>query len=78
MLLFDKRGAPRAGHVVLKSALRILISKFGIFLVNDKISEIFTEEAETLRNYSYDDIAELYDNINKFLRLKDFVDKPKS
>jgi len=78
MLLFDTRGKPKLGHTILKSALRALISKFGIFLINDKISEIFTEESEALRNYAFDDIAELYDNINKFLRLKDFVDKPRS
>lgn len=78
MLLSDKRGKPTLGHAILRTALSILIQKFGIFLVNDAISDIFTEEAEILRNYAYDDIAEMYDNISKSLRLKDFVDKPKS
>lgn len=73
MILSDKRGTPNLSHAILKSALRILISKFGIYLINDKISEIFAEEEnESGCDYSYDDISEMYDNINFDLRVKEF------
>lgn len=66
------RGVSNFTGSVIKSALRILIQKFGIELVNEKIAEIFYEEAECLHNYDYDELSEAYDNINKKIMLKKY------
>lgn len=66
---------PSRKHIILKTVLRMIIKKFGIQLINEKIAEIFTEESEALRDYSFDDLAEAYDNINKDLKFKDTIKK---
>lgn len=62
-------------HLILKSMLHIIIAKFGIELINEKLAEIFTEDSEILKDYCYDDLAEAYDNINKNIKYKETMRK---
>jgi len=53
----------------------MMVKKFSIQVINEKLAEIFTEESETLRDYSFDDLAEAYDNINKNIKFKETMKK---
>lgn len=61
----------------MKSAIRILIDKFGIEKINDTIASILFEEANATERYEYDDLGELYDNINKSTIMLSFKRKYK-
>jgi hypothetical protein len=54
--------------MLLKSSLRFLIKRFGIFAINDMLGEIFDNEFDKTQDMLYDDLSESYDRIN--LRLK--------
>jgi hypothetical protein len=62
-------------HLILKKALRVFIKRFGIQLINDKLADIYYEEAEINRDYFYDDVSEAYDKINEMFRFRSVRDK---
>jgi hypothetical protein len=77
-MLSKNLGAGSFRLAALKSVLRILISKFGVELINDKMAEIYHEEAERQEDSYLDVLSEAYDNINNMMRLKQYSDRPKT
>ena len=68
--------------MILKQALKLLIDKYGIWLVNDAIGEIFNDRMETAINQNdekqaqyFDELSEFYDETNRFLDTRDYKDK---
>lgn len=72
-MLSDHRRAHSIKHFALKIALRNLLNRFGIYVVNEKLSEIFYEEAKAGNDRTLDAISEAYENINNILRFKGFT-----
>lgn len=55
---------------LLKSMLHILISKYGIEMINNQLAEIYYDKAFELRDSFYDDVSEAYDKITEMFRWK--------
>ena len=62
-------------NFILKTVLRMMVKKFSIQVINEKLAEIFAEESETLCDYSFDDLAEAYDRINLDIKHKETMQK---
>lgn len=52
-------------YKLLKSALSILIRRYGIERINEQFANIFFEKANEMNDIFFDDLSEAYDNINK-------------
>lgn len=59
------------GTDILKKTLQLLIDRFGIELINKKLSDICYDKSISDHNMLYDDMSEAYDKINtNFFRLR--------
>ena len=74
-MLLESPGVSKAKLLMLKSAIRVLINKFGIHIINEIIAEIFFEESNATMNYFYDDLSESYDEINRKIRFQNIKSK---
>lgn len=67
-----KRAVDYMKNRMVKAAIKILIQKFGLEIINDTIAALLTEEAEAKNEIMYDELSEMYDMINRNMRLYKF------